>query len=82
MGSKADKCLYREKYFKPSDLDVGTVETTHSIFREPRILKSFVYFSVTFYLQKESHPKFLLWGNICVFILFFTLIAESDSKFW
>lgn len=81
LGLKADKCLYREKYLEPSDLDDGTVETSHSIFREPRILKRFGYLSVGFYLQKESLPKFLLWGNICVFILFFTVIAEFDSKF-
>lgn len=81
LGLKADKCLYREKYLEPSDLDDGTVETSHSIFRESRILKRFGYLSVGFYLQKESLPKFLLWGNICVFILFFTVIAEFDSKF-
>lgn len=81
MSLKADKCLSREKYLEPSDLDDGTVGTSHSIFREPSILKTFGYFSVSFYLQKESLSRFLLWGNICVFILFFTIIAEFDSKF-
>lgn len=66
------------KYLKPSDLDDGTVGTTHSIFREPRILKKFGHLSVSFYLQKESHLKSLFLEQ-CMwfyFISFFTVIAE------
>lgn len=64
-----------------SDLAAGAIKTIHSIFREPRILKRLADLAVRFYLQQERHPKFLLWGNMCVFILFFTVRAEFDSKF-
>lgn len=64
-----------------SDLTAGAIETTHSILREPRILKRHGDLAVRFYLQKERHPELLLWGNMCGFILFFTVIAEFDSKF-
>lgn len=63
MDLKADKCLIQGKYLKPPDLDDGSVEITHSIFREDKILKKLGHLSVSFYLQKESHPKFIFLGQ-------------------